>query len=119
MNLCPDCSAKPGEQHQPNCDVERCPSCGGQALQCLHNHGDKTYCHNTSEEVKDEECLPWTGEWPGNTEAREYGFYCKWVEGRGWQDCEKDDPNARPDLNRLHEECEWDKTLKRMVLQKE
>lgn len=117
---CPDCGAKTGEQHQPNCDVERCPSCGGQALQCLHNHGDKTYCENTSEEVKDEDCLPWTGDWPGNAEARAYGFYCKWVmvtpsQGK-WQDCDKDDSDARPDLNKLMTKCKWDKALKRMVL---
>ncbi len=31
---CHDCSAIPGEFHVPGCDMERCPSCGGQAIVC-------------------------------------------------------------------------------------
>ena len=33
-NPCHDCGAKPGEFHKPNCDVERCPFCGGQLISC-------------------------------------------------------------------------------------
>jgi len=31
---CHDCGAKVGHYHHPGCDVEECPSCGGQILGC-------------------------------------------------------------------------------------
>lgn len=31
---CHDCGAVRGEYHVPDCDLERCPGCGGQALGC-------------------------------------------------------------------------------------
>jgi len=31
---CHDCAAIKGEFHGPGCDVERCPSCGGQIFGC-------------------------------------------------------------------------------------
>lgn len=32
--VCGDCGKHYGEQHLPNCDIERCPRCGGQMLGC-------------------------------------------------------------------------------------
>jgi len=31
---CGDCGRHYGEQHSENCDIERCPCCGGQLLSC-------------------------------------------------------------------------------------
>lgn len=31
---CGDCGRKYGEQRMPQCDIERCPACGGQMLSC-------------------------------------------------------------------------------------
>ena len=33
-SVCGDCGAKYSEQHRPNCDIERCPACGGQLITC-------------------------------------------------------------------------------------
>lgn len=53
---CPDCNAAPGELHKPGCDVERCPWCYQQRwLGC--------FCRE-----------PWSGEWPGESEAAKLGL---------------------------------------------
>lgn len=97
---CRDCAVKPGENHDPGCDVERCPYCGGQRLSCC-------------DESDGPEALPWTGVWPGVEECIEYGFYCRW--GPPWIPCDKDHPDAGPDLNRLLTQCKWDRAKKKFV----
>src|SRR5690348_12480997 len=100
---CPDCKAKPGELHRLGCDVERCPRCGLQLLSCPH------HLFGSVQAPPDEERMPWTGEWPGASECREFGWYAKRnPAGPGWVPCGPDDPGARLDLNRLLEEAVWD-----------
>lgn len=101
---CPDCGALPGELHTIMCDVERCPHCGGQLISC------ECECDLTKQR------LPWTGEWPGVMECREFGWYAKLVSGKGWQTCTRDDPGAQEDLNRLNRDAVWSKDLGRFVL---
>ncbi len=31
---CGDCAVMKGQYHVPNCDIERCPRCGGQSIGC-------------------------------------------------------------------------------------
>lgn len=86
--LCHDCDAAPGEEHGPGCDVEMCSVCGGQYILCgCEGH----------EPWKSK----WDGMWPGEAECIERGWFARFVPGQGWQRCGKDDPGARPDLNRL------------------
>lgn len=134
---CNDCGAKPGEFHQPGCDVERCPMCGGQSISCdciytfcgydmdtLEEDHPDIYRNGPTEAMLkkwDDEFylasrLPWTGLWPGVEECREYGFWCKWVEGQGWVPCGASDPEATENLTRLVLSCTWDREKKRFVL---
>jgi hypothetical protein len=34
QHMCGDCGVAPGQYHVPACSVERCPSCGRQAISC-------------------------------------------------------------------------------------
>lgn len=95
---CPDCGVAPGHIHLPGCDVERCPKCGGQLISCD--------CRVN--EIEQYTLLPWTGTWPGEEECIAFGWYSRLAPGHGWVQCEKDHPDAGPDLNRLHMECSWD-----------
>lgn len=136
---CHDCGAKPGEFHNPGCDVERCPKCGGQAIACgcIYEHCgialatmDDTHPEIYENGPTDEMCdkwerefyhahrTPWTGIWPGAVECREYGFWAKMVPGRGWVRCDENDADATEDLNRLVCECRWDVGLQRFVPKK-
>lgn len=100
--LCPDCGVKPGEKHLDFCDVERCPACGGQCISC--GCGDDSH-----------ERMAWTGEWPGVAECREFGWYSKMVPGQGWISCDKDEPGASENLNRLYIDARWDTDKRRFV----
>lgn len=109
--LCPDCGVKPGETHMDGCDVERCPECGGQVLSC-----DCEWEYYTQLKYPR---IPWSGQWPLEAEAIEYDFWCYWGPDNGengWVRCDKDHPMARPNLNRVYEECIWDPEKARMVL---
>lgn len=103
-NKCHDCGASPGELHQHGCDTERCPVCGGQAISGCHPN------------VSDSDRMPWSGEWPGVAECREYGLWCYWDEkNRRWVKCNNDYPGATEDLNSLVKVCQWSQTQKRWI----
>lgn len=99
MTQCHDCRVAVGELHIPGCDVERCPKCGGQRISCG--------CRSRAKGQ------PWTGKWPGEEECRAFGWYSKWVEGKGWFRCGADDPDATLDLNRLAAEGKWNAVTQR------
>lgn len=61
LRTCPDCGVKPGEIHQPGCDVERCSVCGNQRLMCDDENHDPQFSR-------------WTGFWPGKLEADALGI---------------------------------------------
>lgn len=112
---CGDCGAKPDELHDPGCDVERCPECGGQIISCGCTRKGIWPEDDEGSWPPDKDRLPWTGIWPGVLECIEFGWFSKWVEGKGWVHCTKDDPEAGPDLNHLHPfgGATWDKAAKR------
>ena len=97
---CPDCRVAPGEEHVDGCDVARCLHCGCQRLSCG--------CKEPGRDV-------WTGEWPMVAEAREHGWYSKFVALKGWVECNANDPGASPDLYRVMSELVWDRISKRWI----
>lgn len=99
LKPCGDCAVVPGTEHVPGCDVARCLETGMQRLSCDEDHG-------CGRDV-------WTGEWPGDVECREFGWWSRFVEGAGWVRCDRDDPGAGEDLNRLQVEAVWDREARR------
>lgn len=134
----PDCGTKIGSLHSVGCDVEICPRCGGQAIGCLCiydvNGMDSTSLEEDTLDIYEngpteamcakwdnewgKRRIAWDGYWPGKLDAALLGFWCKMVPGKGWVTCEKDDPEATEDLNRLVMKTDWDADTQRHVLSK-
>lgn len=106
--VCPDCSVAAGQLHVAGCDVERCPDCGEQALSCGH-----------ARQGLKRPRLPWTGQWPGDAECKEFGWWSCWSQGTGWVRCDASHPQARPDINRLAVDAVWDAQAGRFVRREE
>ena len=132
---CGGCKAEPGEFHKEGCDWERCPLCGRQMLQ-----DDCIYEISLGKDVDLEEEYPeifnegptvemiqkyndhveaitgWQrhpGWYPGTALAVEKGWYVYW--GPPWICCDKEHPEASPDLSRAHSEGWWDREKQRFV----
>jgi hypothetical protein len=103
LSDCRRCGARPGERHRHDCEVERCCNCGGQRVSCD--------CPSRLQRRR----LPWTGEWPGLEQCREFGWFEKFVPGVGRVPCGEDEPGAWPDLNRLYRDARWDSRARRFV----
>jgi hypothetical protein len=101
LPCCPDCGVEAGSKHVGWCDVEQCSVCGKQRLTCLCDHRAAR--------------LPWTGEWPGIAECREFGWYAGVLPGSGWGPCSPTDEGAIADINRLIRDAVWDRGKRRWV----
>lgn len=137
---CPDCEAKPGELHQRGCDVERCARCGCQAITCsciyevcgidyltMEKTHPEVYATGPTEEMDAKweaewgsRRIPWTDEWPGVAECREFGFWAVFGPDLkppqiGWVSVPVGTPGATEDLDRLHRECVWDQKKRRWI----
>lgn len=119
---CPGCPATVGQPHTAGCDVARCLAYGTQRIQCqpgarmvvrglLPGGVDVDWeedGHGCGQDV-------WTGKWPGVSECEQFGWWAYFVPGGdpSWVRCGPDHPGARPDLNRLAVEADWDATAGR------
>jgi hypothetical protein len=116
---CGDCAVPVGSPHVDGCDVARCTECGWQRISCGHGDADVGWG------------AVWTGEWPGDEECRELGWYSRWTivteysrDGRPDSGptvpCDPDHPDAHYALNRLAAAAAqgvltWDRERQRWV----
>jgi hypothetical protein len=135
MRTCPDCGVDPGQRHKPGCDIERCPSCGQQAIGCdciyklcgfdvstleaahpdIYVNGPTDEMYTRWETTWGSKAIAWSGEWPGVSECQEYGLYAR-MGDNGWEPCSPTDEGASEDLNSLYTKCVWDAEAQKMVM---
>ncbi len=101
LTNCPvrECAVLAGARHSNNCSIARCKEHGQQFISC-----DSNGSHTPS---------IFKGEYPGTSEAIQRGWFVKLVEGKGWIECGKDDPGAKPDLNRVMTDLVWNSDLEK------
>lgn len=102
---CPACKSKPNGLHASGCDVEQCPECGWQLLTC--------WCPRKHDAIPPENRMPWTGDWPNVAQCREYGLWCTRY---GLVQCDSTHLEAMPDITRLLNEGEWDKSSRKWII---
>lgn len=132
-DTCPDCAVEIGATHIGGCDVARCLWDGGQRIQCDGSLGAECakvlreagrddladdlmgylgiddYNHDCGEEV-------WTGTWPGVEDCQRLDFWCTDPAHPPMKPCTKETPGAAEDLNRLLQQCRWDRETQRWEL---
>jgi len=118
--------------------VERCPKCGGQNISCgciyeengidqltMRETYPEIYMSGPTEEMFEvwdakwgSRRVPWSGEYPGTAECREFGFWCVEQPNQNpwWKRVPAGTEGASEDLNRLYRETDWDPNLQRRVL---
>lgn len=94
MTNCPRCEVQVNSPHLDGCTIGRCKEHGEQKFAC-------------AEDGKHSPTI-WKGEYPGTSEAITRGWFAKRIEGKGWVQCEPNDADAHPDLNRVVSELIWD-----------
>ena len=117
---CHDCGASPGEPHGDDCDTAICVRTGQQRILCGVRpvfRGAELIDMEGYSPHPDEDCGRdiWTGHWPGEMDAIRLGWYARFVPNGNpsWVRCGKDDEGARPDLNRLAIDGQWNRDLLR------
>jgi hypothetical protein len=116
---CPDCGAPVAHPHTEGCAVARCLYTGGRRLSCGSRHrADLELDHACGGDA-------WTGRWPGEAEAAEFGWWACWdgpgpeqgwdYQGQGWIQVPAGTPGAVPDLDRLSTDAQWDRDALRWV----
>lgn len=120
MTPCPDCGTEVGAEHEGGCDIARCIGCGGQALQCTPDgeEGGPEHVWPAPDDAPFEPATRWTGEWPGEADAKALDLWCRW--GPPWIECSSTTEGATPDLNRFALLCvtgelRWDREAQRWL----
>lgn len=99
---CPDCGAAPDRWHRPGCTNEQCPYCGEQLSDCGCSEGAPPL----------DDRLVWTGTCFWLQACLHFDFFERKVNG-SWEPCRSEDPGSQPDVNRLRQECVWNRDEKR------
>ena len=121
FDSCPFCEVQCGEYHRNLCELEQCPYCGFFCHNCGSNTGKCANIDNALYPVPLDDRIPFTGEWPGANECRDWGWYaipqhdCEANPEKAWLACSPMAPKALPNYYRLSVDAEWSREDKRFV----